>query len=172
MAATLRTNPATAYQILRRFVQLSPGQVVLQNGANSAVGRALIQVARKMGLVTVNVVRDREDIAELKEELAGMGADHVWTEEEHRRSRHFKEGDIPRPKLAVNCVGGASATELCKSLDKGGVHVTYGGMSLKPVIVPTSALIFKVIPYFLILLNVVNVGMFFFRRTLVFEATG
>ncbi len=43
----------------------------------------------------------------------------------------------------MNCVGGQSATELCKALGRGGVHVTYGGMSLKPVTVPTSALIFK-----------------------------
>ena len=43
----------------------------------------------------------------------------------------------------MNCVGGSSATELAKSLGQGGVHVTYGGMSLKPVTLPTSALIFK-----------------------------
>ncbi len=84
MAATLRTNPATAYQILHSFADLRPGDVVLQNGANSAVGRALIQVARSMGLVTVNVVRHRPEVEELKGELKAMGADHVWTEEEHR----------------------------------------------------------------------------------------
>ncbi len=87
MGATLRTNPATAYQILRRFVHLNEGDVVVQNGSNSGVGRALIQVARRMGLVTVSVVRDREDIQDLKEELRGIGGDHVWTEEEMRRSK-------------------------------------------------------------------------------------
>jgi len=50
---------------------------------------------------------------------------------------------LPRPRLAFNCVGGQSATELCKALAPGGVHVTYGGMSLRPVAAPTSALIFK-----------------------------
>jgi trans-2-enoyl-CoA reductase len=40
-------------------------------------------------------------------------------------------------------VGGQSSTEILKTLGKGGCHVTYGGMSLKPVISPTSALIFK-----------------------------
>lgn len=50
---------------------------------------------------------------------------------------------MPKAKLALNCVGGQSGTEILKILDKKGVHVTYGGMSLKPVISPTSALIFK-----------------------------
>ncbi len=70
--------------MLRQFVQLSPGDVVVQNGANSGVGEAVIQMARKMGLVSVNIVRDRDGIEELKSYLKELGADHVWTEEEHR----------------------------------------------------------------------------------------
>ena len=72
--------------------------------------------------------------------LVGLGADVVLTEEEARVA--WK--DLPRPRLALNCVGGSSATELCKALANNGVHVTYGGMSLKPVIVGTAHLIFKV----------------------------
>ena len=50
---------------------------------------------------------------------------------------------LPRAKLALNCVGGNSSTEILKCLGKKGFHVTYGGMSLKPVVGPTSSLIFK-----------------------------
>lgn len=56
-AATLTINPATAYCLLREFEQLSPGDVVIQNGANSMVGQAVVQMARDMGLRTINVVR-------------------------------------------------------------------------------------------------------------------
>jgi trans-2-enoyl-CoA reductase len=91
-------------------------------------------------LTTINIVRNRDNIDELKSYLTSLGATHVLTEEEARRSWR----DLPRPRLALNCVGGASSTELCKALGEGGVHVTYGGMSLKPVIVGTSHLIFKV----------------------------
>lgn len=35
------------------------GDTVIQNGANSAVGQAVIQLAREMGVNTVNVVRNR-----------------------------------------------------------------------------------------------------------------
>merc|ERR1712126_75989 len=67
------------------------------------------------------------------------GADVVLTEEEARTA--WKE--LPRPLLALNCVGGACSTELCKALAADGTHVTYGGMSMKPVTMATSHLIFK-----------------------------
>ena len=95
-------------------------------------------------LILVNIVRNRTDITELKEDLTSLGADTVWTEEELRKTSDFRDRIIPKAKLALNCVGGQLSTEILKCLDKRGCHVTYGGMSLKPVISPTSALIFKV----------------------------
>ena len=56
-------------RMLKDFVSLKPGDCVLQNGANSAVGQAVIQIAKTMGVTTVNVVRDREDIDSLKQRL-------------------------------------------------------------------------------------------------------
>jgi mitochondrial enoyl-[acyl-carrier protein] reductase / trans-2-enoyl-CoA reductase len=56
-ASTLAINPATAYCLLREFVKLSPGDWIIQNGANSMVGLAVVQMAREMGIKTINVVR-------------------------------------------------------------------------------------------------------------------
>ena len=56
-AATLTINPATAYCLLREFENLKPGDVIIQNGANSMVGQAVVQMARDMGVKTINVVR-------------------------------------------------------------------------------------------------------------------
>ena len=56
-AATGAVNPCTAYRMLRDFASLQPGDVVIQNGANSMVGLAVIQMAREMGVKTINVVR-------------------------------------------------------------------------------------------------------------------
>ena len=42
-------------------------QQIVQNGANSAVGQAVIQIAKSMKVVTVNVVRDRDNVEELKQ---------------------------------------------------------------------------------------------------------
>lgn len=42
--ATLLVNPPTAYLLLKNFVELKKGDVIVQNGANSAVGKYVIQV--------------------------------------------------------------------------------------------------------------------------------
>ena len=43
-ASTFQVNPPTAYRMLKDFVPLQRKDVVVQNGANSAVGRYVIQV--------------------------------------------------------------------------------------------------------------------------------
>ena len=42
-------SPVTAVRMLKEFVELREGDVVVQNGANSAVGRAVIQSAHALG---------------------------------------------------------------------------------------------------------------------------
>lgn len=58
-AATATINPPTAYRMLKDFVDLKPGDWLVQNGANSQVGLNVIQLAKVWGLKTVNFVRDR-----------------------------------------------------------------------------------------------------------------
>src|SRR5438874_3874429 len=72
-AAMLRINPATARLLLEDHVALAPGDWVIQDVANSAVGRHLIVLAKARGVRTVNVVR-RDDVAA---ELRALGADVV-----------------------------------------------------------------------------------------------
>ncbi|XP_003800812.1 enoyl-[acyl-carrier-protein] reductase, mitochondrial isoform X2 [Otolemur garnettii] len=143
-AATLSVNPCTAYRMLMDFEQLQPGDSVIQNASNSGVGQAVIQIAAALGLRSINVVRDRPDIQKLTDRLKNLGAEHVITEEELRRPEMkniFK--DMPQPRLALNCVGGKSSTELLRQLAPGGTMVTYGGMAKQPVIASVSLLIFK-----------------------------
>uniref|UniRef100_A0A8D1YC85 Enoyl-[acyl-carrier-protein] reductase, mitochondrial n=1 Tax=Sus scrofa TaxID=9823 RepID=A0A8D1YC85_PIG len=134
-AATLGVNPCTAYRMLMDFEQLQPGDSVIQNASNSGVGQAVIQIAAALGLRTINVVRDRPDIQKLMDRLKNLGADHVVTEEELRKpemKNFFK--NVPQPRLALNCVGGKSSTELLRHLAPGGTMVTYGGMAKQPVV--------------------------------------
>src|SRR5205807_201886 len=70
-AAMLRINPPTALLMLTDFVELKPGDWVIQNVANSAVGRLVIRLAKARGWKTVNVVRRDSLFAELK----ALGAD-------------------------------------------------------------------------------------------------
>ncbi|XP_018563468.1 enoyl-[acyl-carrier-protein] reductase, mitochondrial-like [Anoplophora glabripennis] len=142
-AATLTVNPCTAYRMLKDFTNLKPGDTVIQNGANSACGQNVIQICRSWGVRTVNIVRGRPEIEELRQFLKQLGATYVLTEEEIRSTEIFKTGKLEKPKLALNCVGGKSALEIMRLLQNGSPIVTYGGMSREPVTVPTSALIFK-----------------------------
>ncbi|XP_043281280.1 enoyl-[acyl-carrier-protein] reductase, mitochondrial isoform X2 [Venturia canescens] len=142
-ACMLNVNPCTAYRMLMDFVKLEPGDCVIQNGGNSAVGQFVIQLCRIWKLKSVNIVRDRPDIDKLKSELTQLGATWVLTEQEFRKTDLFKSGKAEKPLLGLNCIGGQNALDLLRQIGHGGTMVTYGGMSREPVTVPTSALIFK-----------------------------
>ncbi len=139
MAATLRVNPATAWLMLSEFVKLAPGDWVIQNAANSAVGRHVIQIAQHRGLRTVNLVRRPELAAELQD----AGADAVLADSDRVRDEvRDLTGKTP-PRLGLNAVGGDSALRVASCLAPGGVLVTYGAMSKKPVALPNGLLIFR-----------------------------
>jgi trans-2-enoyl-CoA reductase len=133
--------------MLKDFGDLRPGDTVLQNGANSAVGLNVIQLAKAWGLKTLNVIRTRPEpgLTQLVDTLKGLGADHVVLEEDLRKPEHMEKvmKDTPKAKLALNCVGGKNATDCMRFMAPKGVMVTYGGMSKQPLIIPTGALIFR-----------------------------
>ena len=135
-AAMLKVNPLTALRMLEGFVSLKPGDWIVQNAANSGVGRCIIQLARQMGVRTVNFVR-RPD--ELREELTALGAEN--DEDVVKSTLALLDGK--RPVLASNAVGGESALRLMDMLAPGGSMVTYGAMSRKSIKVPNGFLIFK-----------------------------
>lgn len=68
--------------MLKDFVELAPGEVVLQNGGNSAVGQNVIQLAAACGLTVVSVIRDRPDLTALTDHLSSLGAKYVLTEQQ------------------------------------------------------------------------------------------
>ncbi|KAJ3026598.1 hypothetical protein HDV00_011708 [Rhizophlyctis rosea] len=144
-AATVAVNPCTAYRMLKDFVKLQPGDTIIQNGANSSVGQAVIQLARAWGIKTINVVRDRPDIEELTEKLTSLGADLVVEADKMFQPEAIKKAKKlgPPPRLGLNCVGGKSALNMTRVLGPSAHMVTYGGMSLKPLSLPTGAFIFQ-----------------------------
>lgn len=146
-AATVSVNPATAYYLLTKFAKLNKGDWFIQNGGTSGVGRAAVQLAKQWGINSISVIRDREDFDQVASELKDLGATEVITEEQ-AGDRQFK-GQIKSwvgkssIKLALNCVGGSSCTNISRQLSANGHLVTYGGMSKRPVTLPTSLFIFK-----------------------------
>ncbi|SPQ19575.1 6020fdb8-17ec-4d5f-82b9-e0864976788f [Thermothielavioides terrestris] len=165
--ATVSVNPCSAYRMLRDYVDLvdlsvqsfargegaTGGAWFVQNGANSGVGRAAIQLGRLWGLRSINVVRERatpEETAALKRELAELGATVVVTESEFldrsfadRLRDEWTRGGREPVMLGLNCVGGKSAAAMVKALSPRGCMVTYGGMSRQSFPFPTGQQIFK-----------------------------
>lgn len=146
--STLSINPITAYRMLNDFKQLKPNDTVIQNGANSAVGQAVVQFGNLMNINVVNIVRKRSDIQQqkkLNEHLERhLNAKYIFTEDELRKSAVSDLWTkIPKPKLALNCVGGKATVDMVRHLDYDSTLVTYGGMSKQPLTFNTSDFIFK-----------------------------
>lgn len=149
--ATVSVNPVTAYRMLKDFTAMKEGDWFIQNGANSGVGRAAVQLGKMWGLKSICVVRKR-DGAEgeaLKREMQELGATVVVSDEEvmekgfGEKVKEWTNGGRDSPKLALNCVGGDTAMAMAKVLSEGGTMVTYGAMSKSPMRVGAGMLIFK-----------------------------
>jgi trans-2-enoyl-CoA reductase len=129
----------TAWRLLHDYVQLQKGDWLIQNAANSAAGRAVIQIAHELGYKTINVVRR----AELIEELRTEGGDIVVVDGENLRDEVKTATSGAQIRLGLNAVGGDSALRLANCLAPGSTMVTYGAMSLQPLKIPNGLLIFK-----------------------------
>lgn len=138
-AAMLKINPLTAWRMLHDFVRLKPGDWVIQNAANSGVGRAVIAMCRELGLRTLNLVRRQELIDELRKE----GGDVVLLDNDEAREAAAAATENAAIRLGINQVGGDSALRLAKIVAPEAVIVTIGAMSLQPLRLPNGLLIFK-----------------------------
>src|SRR3984893_8425623 len=124
-AAMLRINPATALLLLEDHVALAPGDWVIQDVANSAVGRHLIVLAKARGIHTVNVVR-RDDVAA---ELRALGADVVLKDGLALAERIRPASGGAPIRLGIDAVSGEACRHIADCVADGGVVVNYGSMS-------------------------------------------
>jgi NADPH:quinone reductase-like Zn-dependent oxidoreductase len=135
-AAMLRINPPTALLLLEDHVALKPGDWVIQDVANSAVGRHLIVLAKARGVRTVNVVR-RDDVAR---ELRDLGADVVLKDGPSLAERvRAATGGAPI-RLGIDAVSGETCRHIAECVADGGVVVSYGSMSGQDPAVSRAAL--------------------------------
>src|SRR6201997_4147054 len=116
-AAMLRINPATALLLLEDHVALAPGDWIIQDVANSAVGRHLIVLAKARGAHTVNVVR-RDDVTP---ELKALGADAVLKDGPDLAERaRAATGGAPS-RLGIDAVSGDACRRIADCVGDGGV---------------------------------------------------
>ncbi len=137
--AMLAINPATALQILTGYLDLHPGDWVIQNAANSAVGGYLIQLARLHGLKTVNIVRRESAVPGVQE----MGVDLVLVDGEDLLERVAQATGGAQIRLGVDAVGGSATRRLARCVAESATLVNYGGMSGEPLNLTVASLVFR-----------------------------
>jgi mitochondrial enoyl-[acyl-carrier protein] reductase / trans-2-enoyl-CoA reductase len=135
-AAMLRINPATALLLLEDHVALKPGDWVIQDVANSAVGRHLIVLAKAKGVRTVNVVR-RDDVAA---ELKALGGDIVLVDGPDLAERARQAVGGAPIRLGIDAVSGEACKRIGECIAEGGVVVSYGSMSGADPVMSRAAL--------------------------------
>jgi NADPH:quinone reductase-like Zn-dependent oxidoreductase len=137
--AMLTINPPTAALLLSEYVDLKPGEWVVQNAANSGVGRWVIAFAKGRGLKTVNIVRRPE----LVPELEAIGGDLVVVDSPDV-SESIKAAVGPAElRLALVGVSGPATGVLAATLSPRGTLVSFAAMSSNPMSISPLDVIFK-----------------------------
>lgn len=139
-AAMVTVNPTTAWLLLHEELKVKPGEYVLQNAANSAVGRHVIQLCRKAGFRSINVVRRRDVIPE----LIKNGADHVICEADEDVAERINEiTDGKGAHYAIDSVAGPSGSRLAQALRSGGTMIVFGAISGQPLTLDPGSMLFR-----------------------------
>jgi NADPH:quinone reductase-like Zn-dependent oxidoreductase len=135
----LAINPPTAALLLSEYVNLKPGEWVVQNSANSAVGRWVIAFAKTRGLKTVNIVRRPE----LVHELQAIGGDVVVVDSPDVSEKIKAAVGQAELRLALDGVSGPATGVLASSLSPHGTLVSFAAMSMAPMSISPLDVIFK-----------------------------
>ena len=122
--AMLGINPPTASLLLDEASDLKPGDWVVQNAANSGVGRSLIAIAKARGIKTINLVRRPE----LVPALQAIGGDLVVVDEDGALDKIRAAVANGRVQLAIDGVAGKSSAVIAGVLSAHGIFVVYAYM--------------------------------------------
>ena len=124
--ASFMINPATAILMVRHVLAVPRGQWLLQSAAGSELGRMIIRLARHDGVRTINVVRRREAVAELKD----LGADEVIVSGDGPIDEQVRRIVGPQGvDYAIDPVAGQTGTEIFRSLSADGRMLLYGSLT-------------------------------------------
>lgn len=138
-AAQLIGMPISALMLLD-FVNLQPGQWLIQNTANGAVGKTVAMIAQARGQQVINLVRRSSAVAELQ----ALGIQHVVAADQADWREQVKAMHGGQPLMAgVDSIGGAASGELLALLSENSLLVSFGSMSGEAMQIASGDLIFK-----------------------------
>ncbi len=128
-AATFFVNPATALVMTKSVLELQPGDWLMQSAAGGELGKMIIRLGKLAGFRTLNVVRRREQVDELKK----LGADAVIVEADGPLPEQVKSAVPAGVRYAIDPVGGKTGSEVVASLSFGGRCLVYGSLTDEPL---------------------------------------
>lgn len=136
-AAQIFINPMTVYGMLKEH-NIPKGEFLLQTAATSVLGRQIISLAKHYGVNTINIVRRKEAVDELK----SLGAEHVINSETEDIPKRVKEITGGKGAYgAIDAIGGAMSPKVVASLRKSGKYILYGALDTSPVSASNSDLL-------------------------------
>lgn len=139
VAAQLIAMPLSALMLLE-FLKVEPGQWVVQNAANGAVGKTLAMLAPVRGIHVLSLVRSEAG----RQELEALGVQHVvcTAQEKWKDAARALLGKAGA-RAAVDSVGGQASADLMGLLGENGLLVSFGAMSGEAMHIPPGDMIFK-----------------------------
>ncbi|MCA0176580.1 MAG: zinc-binding dehydrogenase [Proteobacteria bacterium] len=139
VAAQLLAMPLSALMLLE-FLAVKPGDWLVQNAANGAVGKTLALLAAARGVHTINLVRRDAAVAELQ----ALGIANVLsTAAAGWQERVLARAGTAPIRAAIDAIGGHASGELMALLGEGGLLVSFGAQSNEPMQISAGDLIFK-----------------------------
>lgn len=137
--AMLKVNPATAYMLLNDYQQLMEGDWIIQNAPLSSVGQCVIQIARSMGVRTVNVVRRLETTSK----ILSIGGSIVVEDGPDLAQRVSDLIGRDPVRLALDAVAGPGVNRLAECLVEGSSIINYGMLSTEACVLSAEQTIFR-----------------------------
>lgn len=130
---------------LLRTSKVHDGDVIIQTNAHSPVAQVLTQMAAAKGIAVVNIVPEHPDFESLAQHLTALNPAGFTVSERTARSANFARllKDLPQAALVVDGAGGAAAISAASALRPGGVLLSYGNSSHKPLALPMTVLLEK-----------------------------
>jgi len=109
----------------------------VQNNASSTVGQAVVQLAARKGIKSINIMRSQTLWADMVSHMQSIGATTVVSDDQAGRFEFSKVlADLPAGRLGLNAAGGAAASAVARALAPSSTLVTYGSSSGRPVTAP------------------------------------
>ena len=138
IACQLLAMPLNSY-LLFEELDTKPGDWIIQTASNGAVGRVVVQLAKSRKVNVISLVRRDDGIAEME----ALGAEHVLSTESDDWVARVPEISGGAPiKGAIDSVSGPIASPLASVLAPGGLFLSFGAMSGKPIVLDPGKLIF------------------------------